>query len=216
MVQKIPSYSTFAIENQGIYSWASPTLDPRGLQVPGGGTAIAATWYSNASFYFDVNITGAPHLFALYALDWDYKGRTETIQIQDANTGATLDAESISDFSSGVYVSWQISGHVQVVVTPTGVGNGVVSGVFFGGAGSSATPTLLVTKTHTGVFSQGQQNATYTVTVLNAAYGTPTNGTVTVTENIPSGLTLVSMAGTGWSCSANTCTRNDALIAGSS
>src|SRR5208337_1063529 len=44
------------------------------------------------------------------------------------------------------------------------------------------------------------------------------SGTVTVTENLPSGLTLVSMAGTGWACPSggNTCQRNDLLPAGAS
>ena len=63
---------------------------------------------------------------------------------------------------------------------------------------------------------QGQQGATYTVTVSNAASAGPTSGTVTVTDTIPSGLTLVSMAGPGWTCAANTCTRNDVLNGGSS
>ena len=77
-------------------------------------------------------------------------------------------------------------------------------------------PVLGISKSHTGSFTQGQQNATYTVTVSNAARSAPTKGTVTVTETVPSGLTLASMSGTMWNCSANTCTRNDALAAGAS
>ena len=73
-----------------------------------------------------------------------------------------------------------------------------------------------VSLTHAGNFVQGQTGATYTVTVSNAAAAAATSGTVTVTENVPTGLTLASMAGTGWSCSSNTCTRSDALNPGSS
>ena len=74
---------------------------------------------------------------------------------------------------------------------------------------SSAVWTI--TKTHTGNFSQGQNGATYTVTATNTGTG-PTNGSVvTVTETAPAGLTLVLMAGTGWTCVANSCTRNDVL-----
>src|SRR5204862_70088 len=60
--------------------------------------------------------------------------------------------------------------------------------------------------------------ARYTVTNGNGASAGSTSGTVTVTETVPSGLTLVSMAGTGWNCPSggNTCTRNDALAGGSS
>ena len=55
---------------------------------------------------------------------------------------------------------------------------------------------------------------TYTITATNSGAG-PTNGTtVTVTDTIPSGLTLVSITGTGWTCVANSCTRTDVLGAG--
>src|SRR5439155_845039 len=75
---------------------------------------------------------------------------------------------------------------------------------------------LSIAKTHSGNFAPGQQGVTYTVTVSNAATAGPTSGTVTVTETPPSGLALASMAGTGWICSANTCTRSDALSGGAS
>jgi uncharacterized protein (TIGR03437 family) len=75
---------------------------------------------------------------------------------------------------------------------------------------------LSASKTHTGSFTEGQTNAVYTVTVSNGASAAPTNGTVTVTENPPSGLTVVSMAGAGWSCAASACTRSDVLNAGAS
>ncbi len=80
-------------------------------------------------------------------------------------------------------------------------------------------PVLAVNMTHSGSFLQGQIGATYTITVSNVSNLYPTVGTVTLTEMVPVGLTLVSMAGTGWTCpgtSANTCTRSDALAAGAS
>ena len=80
---------------------------------------------------------------------------------------------------------------------------------------NGAAPALGITKTHTGNFSAGQSGATYSVVVSNAGTG-PTSGTVTVTDTPPSGETLVSMAGTGWSCSINSCNRSDALNAGAS
>jgi len=61
------------------------------------------------------------------------------------------------------------------------------------------------------------EGATYTVTVSSSASSTgPTKGKVTVTDTIPAGLTLVSMAGSGWTCASKTCTRTDALAAGKS
>jgi uncharacterized repeat protein (TIGR01451 family) len=85
------------------------------------------------------------------------------------------------------------------------------------GANSTPTPVLTITKTHTGNFAQGQQNATYTVTVANTGKAA-SSGTVTVTDTVPSGETLVSVAGTGWTCAAGAtnCTRADALAAAAS
>jgi len=77
---------------------------------------------------------------------------------------------------------------------------------------------LSVTKTHTGSFTMGQTGATYSVVVSNAANAGATNGTVTLNETIPAGLTLQSMSGAGWNCTANTatCTRGDTLRGGTS
>jgi uncharacterized repeat protein (TIGR01451 family) len=84
------------------------------------------------------------------------------------------------------------------------------------GVVSIPSPSVSITLSHSGSFTQGQQNAQYTVAVSNTAGAGPTSGTVTVTESVPSGLTLVSMSGTGWTCSTNTCTRGDALNGGAS
>ena len=80
-----------------------------------------------------------------------------------------------------------------------------------------AGPDLTITKTHTGDFTQGQIGATYTITVTNAG-NAPTSGPVTVTDTLPAGLTATALSGTGWSCTLATltCTRSDALAAGSS
>jgi uncharacterized repeat protein (TIGR01451 family) len=72
-----------------------------------------------------------------------------------------------------------------------------------------------ITKTHLGNFTQGQSGATYTVRVTNTS-GALTVGAVTVNDTLPVGLTLVSMAGTGWSCTGNTCSRSDTLGTGAS
>ncbi|MBV9924654.1 MAG: DUF11 domain-containing protein [Acidobacteria bacterium] len=93
------------------------------------------------------------------------------------------------------------------------------------GNNSASDPTtvngvadLTIAKTHSGNFTQGQ-NGSYSITVSNAG-GAATSGTVTVSDTLPAGLTFVSATGTGWTCSNSsgtvTCTRSDALAAGSS
>src|SRR6185369_5921127 len=72
-------------------------------------------------------------------------------------------------------------------------------------------------KSHTGNFTQGQVSATYSITATNSG-SAATSGTVTVTDTLPTGLTATAITGTGWSCVLGTltCTRSDALAAGSS
>ena len=87
-------------------------------------------------------------------------------------------------------------------------------------ATSSATttvagPDLAVTKTHTGSLVLGA-DVTYTIGVSNVGPAA-SQGLVTISDTLPTGLPYVSATGTGWSCSQSagtvTCTRSDALTA---
>jgi uncharacterized repeat protein (TIGR01451 family) len=82
----------------------------------------------------------------------------------------------------------------------------------------SGVPVLSIASTHSGAFEQNQNGATYTVTVSNLAGAGPTTAAVTVTDSLPTALTLVSMTGAGWTCTTTatpyTCTRSDALMPG--
>ena len=71
--------------------------------------------YSRLNF----NDTNA-HVVALYALDWDNAGRTETLQVVDASTNNVLDSESLANFSNGVYLVWNITGPVKINVIGSG------------------------------------------------------------------------------------------------
>ena len=139
-VQSIPGYAAFGVENSSTYTWNPATSDLRALQIPGSATGIAAAWYGG-TFTFDVNVGTSPHQVALYLLDWDNTGRAEQIQIFDANSGSAtpLVTENASNFSTGVYLIWSITGHVKIVIMGTAGPNAVVSGVFFGGAPTPAT-----------------------------------------------------------------------------
>jgi uncharacterized protein (TIGR03437 family) len=95
--------------------------------------------------------------------------------------------------------------------------NSAVRLLYTGSSGPPAgTAALSITSLHPGSFQQGQNNASYSLVVSNAADAGATSGTVSVTDTLPPGLTLVSMSGTGWSCVANLCMRNDVLAANSS
>jgi hypothetical protein len=73
-----------------------------------------------------------------------------------------------------------------------------------GNGGSGGGPAYTATITHQGNFTQGQQNATYTITLTNIGGNFVSNNgnlfSAFIAEELPSGLTLLSMAGTGWTC----------------
>ncbi len=75
---------------------------------------------------------------------------------------------------------------------------------------------LSVSKTTSGTFVVGS-NASYTITAANAGPHSA-SGPVTVTDTLPAGLTYVSAAGAGWTCSnaggVVTCTRPGAVTSG--
>ncbi|MBL8292557.1 MAG: hypothetical protein JNN08_12010, partial [Bryobacterales bacterium] len=75
-----------------------------------------------------------------------------------------------------------------------------------------AAVDLRISKSHSGVFTQGQTNALYTISVTNVGT-TATFGPVIVVDNLPPALTAVSMSGVGWACvpGARRCIRSDAL-----
>src|SRR5262249_48644306 len=131
----IPSYAQITFSNQADYTWASSTSDVRALAKPENlSDHIAGTWYSGSSFTIDVNITdGNTHQVALYALDWDnYGPRSEQIDVLDAGTGTVLNSQTVSSFAGGQYLVWNISGHVQFLITNLVSGsNAVISGLFF-------------------------------------------------------------------------------------
>ena len=79
---------------------------------------------------------------------------------------------------------------------------------------------LTITKTHSDPFAQSQAGATYTITVSNVGAGT-TNAAVTVSDNLPAGLTATAISGaaeSNWTCTLQPlgCTRNDPLAPGGS
>ena len=83
---------------------------------------------------------------------------------------------------------------------------------------AAVSPELTITKVAVGAPFQQGGSVSYTLTVTNGGNG-PTTGTITVTDIIPTGLTVTSATGTNWTCSGSstiTCTRSLALAAGSS
>ena len=84
-----------------------------------------------------------------------------------------------------------------------------------------AVPDLVVAKSHVGDFVAGQRGVQFSIVVSNAGSASKSAGnTVEVSEDVPFGLTITSMSGSGWSCpspgAAPICTRTDLLSPGAS
>ena len=133
-----PSYGSLST-NAWSYTWAPSTADVRGLQKGAASSTdrIAAQLGGYPTFDIDCPLTDAnTHQVALYGVDWDYGSRNETVQVLDAGTGTVLDSRALSSFTNGIYLVWNVKGHVRFHVVYNGGSNLALSGVFFGKGGT--------------------------------------------------------------------------------
>jgi hypothetical protein len=129
-----PSYAQTSFSGAAQFTWAL-TSDPAAPQQATGSARAACAFYGSPNFSLDVNLTdGNTHQLALYFLDWDNEGRSETVQIVDAASQQVIDTQTVAKFQRGVYLVWNVKGHVTVRFTQIAGANAVVSGAFFGPA----------------------------------------------------------------------------------
>lgn len=111
----------------------TPLRNPRALELatdPRLGTA--SEYITTGTMTVDLNFTdGQTHRVSLYAVDLQRLGRAQRIDVVDVATGALLSSREMSDFKNGKYLSWNLSGHVQIHVTRTAGPTAAVSGIFF-------------------------------------------------------------------------------------
>lgn len=128
---------------------------------------------------------------------------------------------------NGTSASFTIGSTTQIVATvPAGATSGLIQVQTLGGTatssssftvGSSTGPDLAISTTHTGNFAQGDIADTYTLVVTNTG-DAASSGIVSVVAALPADLTAVAISGAGWATDlvTLTCTRSDALAAGTS
>ncbi len=88
-------------------------------------TLIGAAYYQNFTYPqgglpLDVDVTFADnltHQLSLYLVDWHHDIRTQQINIVDPNTQTVLSSQTITNFDQGIYLKYNVQGHVQVQVT---------------------------------------------------------------------------------------------------
>jgi hypothetical protein len=206
-------------------AWSSPAWFNGNLYYGGLNDHLKAFQFAGGSFSLESQSNAV----------FPYPGATPSISANGTSGGivwavensspAVLHAYNATDLSTELYNSNEAAnnrdqfGDGNKFIVPT-VANGKVyvgttNGVgVFGLLPNNASPSLSITKAHKGPFVQGERGAAFAISVSNAAGAAPTSGTVTVAEKIPSGLTLVSMYGSGWSCANTTCSRSDVLTGG--
>ena len=187
-----PTYATITPSGQSLYTWtpAPASSATQALEVPPtGASRIASVWYSATSFTVDVNVaTGHSYDLELYFLDYDAKGRAETVTLSDANTSVVLNTQTVSNFVNGEYLSWTITGDVLITFTRTAGANAVVSGLFFDPSGSPPPPTATASFVGTDTSTKGNWIGVYGTEgydVVGSGVSNPTYATIT-----PSGQSL--------------------------
>lgn len=139
--------STFNPGAAASYTWGTNVASTSALKT-GSATDIASCWYNNLgtslpSLSFDVVVpAGQSQTVALYLLDYDKQGRSESVQVTDAsnNSLGPLIAVSGNNFANGEYLIWTISGEVHINITLVTGPNAVASGIFFGQNNSMPPP----------------------------------------------------------------------------
>ncbi len=147
-----PIYGTVGFSGETTHFWNPATDDIRALQQaePASGR-LASTWYGQTLALDVSSLDRGEHLLSLYLLDWDAKGRSEKIELIDLNTSTVLDQRTVSDFSAGVYLTWQIQGRIELRFTTLTGPNAVVSGLFFDPV-ASASPVLSARRSEAGTW----------------------------------------------------------------
>ncbi len=114
--------------------------------------------------------------------------------------------------------TWSLFFNLSSLEGQTGAANGWCLNL------TENAPVASVSLPSTSTFSQGQQDASFTVDVENngpGPSGDPTGGNnpLTLADSLPAGLTYANYSGTGWTCSGTSlliCTNDSSVAAGDS
>jgi len=92
---------------------------------------IIAGLYTHTTETIDLKFNDAKiHRLSLYAWDSDKEHRDELITVTDAN-GNPLATQKLANFQNGKYITFDVTGHVQVQVARTAGDTAVINGIFF-------------------------------------------------------------------------------------
>lgn len=129
-----PAYAQVSASGKSDWTWVnSTTTDLRCLQKAGTATdRVGASWQSTSNLTVSVSITdGKTHQLAMYFMDFDRNNRSQSVEVFDATTGATIDSQTLTSFQEGKYLVWNINTNVRIRVTWLSGYNATLQGIFF-------------------------------------------------------------------------------------
>jgi subtilisin family serine protease len=128
-----PSFVTASQTGGSPVLVSNSTKDLAGLQRVSDPTERISA-YEAAANYESINLDftdGLAHQTTIYLADLDHKKRVETIAIFDPTTGELLNDQTISNFTKGQYLTWDLRGDVTINVINDSGPSAVYSGLFF-------------------------------------------------------------------------------------
>lgn len=128
-----PSYVTVTPTNYQAGTWTGSSTDPRALKLPApSDQRYVGVWYGSPTWSIDMNITdGQAHQVALYVIDWDHGNRSQSIDVVDVATDTVLTSITVGDFDDGVWLVYDLQGHVRFDFTTVQGANAVLTGIMF-------------------------------------------------------------------------------------
>ncbi|HQL75340.1 MAG TPA: hypothetical protein PLD58_19325 [Phycisphaerae bacterium] len=136
----IPNVPTAAQRNYRLdvlagqpFTWPGGQKDPRSLAPPGAkGRPAATCWHEGQRLSFLITpsdtLAAKPYRLTVYVLDYDRNKRSMAVGFgEPAQTEQTA---AIDETDKGVYLTWTVSGEVQIDVRKLAGFNAVISGIF--------------------------------------------------------------------------------------
>ncbi len=227
------TFKTAVNYTTGSGSWSAAVGDFNGdgkadLAVTSGIGVSLLLGNGDGTFQAAVNYTAGSNPVSIAVADFNGDGKTDLVVANKFTSNVSVLLGN-GDGTFQAAVNYDVGGPSQAVAVGDFNGDGVAdlalagtqppygTGVITSGSVNILLavplgPDLTIIKTHIGNFTQGQTGAIYSITVSNIG-ATQTEGTVTVADALPEGLTATAVSGVGWGCTLGTltCTRNDSL-----
>jgi sugar lactone lactonase YvrE len=151
-VSNLPGVSVSLLQGSR-FVWAPNTSDPRALPSPDGLKRTASTYFSPSKIQVRLTFKAAyTGNLRLYAVDWDRRGRQESISIGGQSV---IFSSKWGAFSQGQWAIFPINvaagGTVTITVTREAGVNAVLSGIFLGDSG--APPAMPISSSPQGTWT---------------------------------------------------------------